>query len=147
MLVTKNIRDDKKNIEKPKKKIWRKVLLIIGAILLFFLLVFGYIYANAAAQLKEMGLNASPAEIISFILRGLTTDKSGQPTFSITQTIGINSTPELKRDSTDTYTNILLIGVDTRPDDYGYLNTDTLIIASYNYDNQQDLILKLCKKH
>jgi len=147
MLLEKNItiKSDKKNRsnEKGMKPFLKKFLLTIGAILLFCVILFAYIYANASSQLKEMGINASPAEIIAFIFSGIKEDDTGSPTFSISQSLGIDSTPELKKDSSGKYTNILLIGIDTRTTDGGLMNTDTLVVASYNYETKQPVLISI----
>lgn len=48
--------------------------------------------------------------------------------------LGNKKDPELKKDSLGKHTNILLIGIDSRGDKSGLKNTDTMIVASYNYD-------------
>ncbi|KKR05599.1 MAG: Cell envelope-related transcriptional attenuator [candidate division WS6 bacterium GW2011_GWF2_39_15] len=42
--------------------------------------------------------------------------------------------PELKKDSSGKYTNVLLVGIDSRGEKSTLRNTDSMIIASYNYE-------------
>ena len=41
--------------------------------------------------------------------------------------------PELKRDSSNKYTNVMLVGIDTRANTE-LLNTDVIIVGSYNHE-------------
>jgi LCP family protein required for cell wall assembly len=43
--------------------------------------------------------------------------------------------PELKKDSTGKYTSVMMVGIDTR-DTGNLMNTDTIIVATYNYDTK-----------
>ncbi len=53
-----------------------------------------------------------------------------------------NQEPELQKDSSGKYTNALIIGIDTR-DNGGGLNTDTLIVSSYNYDTNSITMISI----
>jgi len=50
--------------------------------------------------------------------------------------------PELKKDSTGKYTNVMLIGIDTR-EKGNLLNTDTIIVASYNYETKNIVMISI----
>jgi len=54
----------------------------------------------------------------------------------------MNVEPELKKDSTGKYTNFLIIGIDTR-ENAGGLNTDTLMLVSYNYDTKDIVMISV----
>lgn len=49
---------------------------------------------------------------------------------------------ELKKDSSGRFTNILFVGLDTRGNG-GLLNTDSIIIASYDYKNNNVILLSI----
>lgn len=53
-----------------------------------------------------------------------------------------NQEPELQKDSTGKYTNALIIGIDTRANGGG-LNTDTLIVSSYNYETNDIVMVSI----
>lgn len=102
-------KDEKIKIIKPKRKV--KIWLIVLIVLIVAILgVVGYFGYKGYIMAKNIGLNINAGDIIA-------PDKD----------------PELKKDSTGKYTNILIIGVDTRENDT-LLNTDTMILASYNYE-------------
>jgi LCP family protein required for cell wall assembly len=54
----------------------------------------------------------------------------------------INQEPELRKDSTGKYTNVLIVGIDTR-ENGGGLNTDTLIVSSYNYETNNMVMISI----
>lgn len=55
--------------------------------------------------------------------------------FSITDILNpIKANPQLKRDSSEKYTNSLFVGIDSRSANSGLKNTDTIILASYNHE-------------
>jgi LCP family protein required for cell wall assembly len=51
--------------------------------------------------------------------------------------------PELQKDSTGQYTNVLLLGIDTRDNEAGLLNTDTMIVASYNHETNDAVLISV----
>jgi len=51
--------------------------------------------------------------------------------------------PELKKDSTETYTNVLLVGIDTRGNGSSLLNTDSIIFASFNHDTKNITLVSI----
>lgn len=96
--------------EKPKKS--KKILYIILGVLLFIAIGCGtYIAFKFKDVADQVGIKINAQDIIK----------------------PIKQDPQLKKDSTGTYTNALIIGLDTREKDSGLLNTDTIIIASYNH--------------
>ena len=55
----------------------------------------------------------------------------------------IKANPTLKKDSSGIYTNALLIGIDTRTDNSGLQNTDTIIFVSYNHDKHEVVMISI----
>lgn len=116
MTIDMNNKDEKEitapepriQLEKPKKKKWG-IYVIIGVVLVILGGIAWGIFKGVSI-FQKIGLNINAG------------------TFSLG-----NKDPELKKDSTGKYTNFLVIGVDTRPDSGG-LNTDTIMLVSYNYD-------------
>ena len=53
-----------------------------------------------------------------------------------------NKKPELEKDSEGKYTNILLVGVDSRQGD-DISNTDTIMVVSYNYETNNLLLISI----
>lgn len=49
--------------------------------------------------------------------------------------------PQLKQ--TNGYTNALIVGLDTRAEGGGLLNTDTLIVASFNHETQKTMLISI----
>lgn len=97
-----------------KKKNW---IFIPLSIILIFILGSGiYLLYKGYKVGKDVGFNFSPGNIIEK-----------------------KKDPELKKDSTGTYTNILLVGIDTR-ENTKLLNTDVIIVASYNYKTK-DIVM------
>ncbi|HOR52715.1 MAG TPA: LCP family protein [Candidatus Pacearchaeota archaeon] len=94
--------------KKPKKKNIA-LRLIIFLLLLAIVGFIGYFFWKTKKISKDIGFKFNPVEII-------TTKK-----------------PELKKDTNGKFTNILLIGVDSREGNF-ISNTDTLIVASYDYE-------------
>lgn len=92
----------KKTGKKKKRRVILLTLLIIITLGLGFLIYKGYIFSH------EFGFRFQPSSLLS-------RDKKG-----------------LKKDSSENFTNILLVGLDTR-ENGGLLNTDTIMLASYNH--------------
>jgi len=108
-------RDNKPlKLETPKKKKW-PIFLVIGIALLVFGGL-GFLVYKGIILSKNIGFHFNANDII-------TPQKD----------------PELIKDSTGKYTNILIVGVDTR-EETALLNTDTIIVLSYNYDTK-DIIM------
>jgi len=62
---------------------------------------------------------------------------------SIIETIITEEHFELKKDISDTYTNVLAIGIDTRENDHSLLNTDTIMIGSYNHKTNEMVMFSI----
>jgi LCP family protein required for cell wall assembly len=97
---------DKKSIQPKSRKKKRKKIIITVLLILFlglgFLIYKGYSFSH------DFGFRFQPGNL-------LTKEKK-----------------ELRKDSSGNFTNVLLVGIDTR-ENGGLLNTDTIIFASYNY--------------
>ena len=97
-------KDTKKGEDKGKKKMNIKKI-VIWVIVLAILGVIGtYIY-KIYSKGRQIGFKLNPTTILS------------------------TKEPELKRDSSQQFTNIAIIGIDTR-ENSTLLNTDTIILAS-----------------
>ncbi|MCD4756559.1 LCP family protein [bacterium] len=94
-----------------KRKITKAILLILAVITVAVISYIGYFVYKAYKTGTAIGFKFRPNDIIA------------------------QDNPELKKDSTGKYTNILVVGVDTR-ENGNLLNTDSLILISYNYDTQ-----------
>ncbi len=93
--------------EEKKKRKKKKIMIIVFTVLLLvlgmgFLIYKGYIFSH------DFGFRFGPGSLI------------------------LREEQELKKDSSGNFTNVLLVGLDTR-ENGGLLNTDTIIMASYNY--------------
>lgn len=98
---------DSNSLKSKKRKHW---IFIPLSILLITILGIGIYFLYKGYKVGEgIGFNFSPGNLID-----------------------IKKDPELKKDSTQTYTNILLVGIDTR-ENSKLLNTDVIILASYNH--------------
>lgn len=62
--------------------------------------------------------------------------------FSPSKLIEKKKDPELQKDSTGVYTNVLLVGIDTR-DNSKLLNTDVIIVASYNHQTKDVVMISI----
>jgi LCP family protein required for cell wall assembly len=128
MTIDMNIKDEKEitapepkiQIEEPKKKKGKKwpIFVILG-IVVVVLAGIGFGIFKGIAIFQKIGLKID----------------SGSLSFK-------NVEPELKKDSTGKYTNCLIIGIDTRGTSDG-LNTDTIILASYNYDTSNVVMVSV----
>ena len=103
--------------ENQDKKKWPKIVIIILAILLIAEL--SYYLWGIYQKAKDIGFSITPKDLIS------------QP-----------EDPELKKDSTGKYTNFMIVGIDTR-ENSSLLNTDTIVVASYNYDTNSVTMLSI----
>lgn len=109
-----------KGLKTNKKSKIKK--LFIGLLLLLLicapLAYFGYKFATETNKtLKNIGFNATPLNPFK--------------------------EPELKKDSTGKRTNALIIGIDTRENNSGLKNTDTLIVASFNHDTGDTTMISI----
>lgn len=51
--------------------------------------------------------------------------------------------PKLDTDESGIYTNVLLVGIDTREDNKGLQNTDSLMVASFNHETQDVILISI----
>lgn len=72
---------------------------------------------------------------IYFLYKGYKVGKDIGFTFTPGNLIEKKKEPELKKDSTGKYTNVLLVGIDTRKNTK-LLNTDVIMVASYNHETK-----------
>ncbi|MDD3474535.1 MAG: LCP family protein [Candidatus Dojkabacteria bacterium] len=107
--LKRNIRKVEKTNSSGVKKITKIIFSITGTLFAVLLAYGGYMIYKAYKAGTEIGLNLNPSDVISQELPKLATDSSG------------------------IYTNILLVGIDTR-EGGDLLNTDTIILASYNHE-------------
>ncbi len=103
--------------ESRKKRSWIYILLSI--LLIAFLGVGIYLGYKGYKIGKDVGFNFSPGRLI---------EKKRDP--------------ELKKDSTGVYTNVLLVGIDTR-DNTKLLNTDVIIVGSYNHQTKDIVMISI----
>lgn len=114
------------NVNKEKKKFNKKWF---GLLFLFGIIALALVGYRALEFSNNVGIKIRPDDLIN----------------------PIKKDPELKRDSTGKYTSALLVGIDSRSPKSGLLNTDSMIIATYNYDTHnitmisvpRDLYVKL----
>jgi polyisoprenyl-teichoic acid--peptidoglycan teichoic acid transferase len=100
-----------------------KLLIIILSIVLTIVIgagVFGY--NRIVTMFKNIGIDVTPKTIIGSIN---------------------NEVYELKKDSSGTATNALLVGIDTRENDKSLVNTDTIVVVSYNYKSNEIVMLSI----
>jgi LCP family protein required for cell wall assembly len=122
------IRENVNLAPKPRKRfnfkfvgIYLLILFVIG------LLSFSIFYIILQNSLKDVGLEITPLDAISIVTEQ----------FEKKTEITVEDIPQLNKDSSGTVTNIMIVGVDTRPgENSGLLNTDTIILASYNHKTE-----------
>ena len=106
-----------------KKKSKKRAILTFLALVAIGLIAFGvYKYRQFRLWSLQTGIDISATDVI------------GQIT---------EPEPELKKDSSGTYTNALLVGKDTREYNQGLQNTDTIIIASYNHKTNEVVFISI----
>ncbi|HPP18407.1 MAG TPA: LCP family protein [Candidatus Dojkabacteria bacterium] len=127
MEVSINLTDKEINNGKPlkersvqthtkKKRPFLTILFIFLVLVIGSGLYFGY---KGYMTGKGIGLNLSPSDLI-----------------------GKQKEPELKKDSTGVYTNILIVGIDTRTK-LKTFNTDVIIVASYNHKTKDVVMISI----
>jgi LCP family protein required for cell wall assembly len=99
-------RERKSNVKRATKIIFT----IVGVLFTIFISYAGYLVYKAYRAGTEIGLKLKPSDVISQELA------------------------TLKKDSTGKRTNALIIGIDTR-ENSDLLNTDTIILVSYDHDS------------
>lgn len=55
----------------------------------------------------------------------------------------IKANPQLEKDSSGKYTNILFVGIDARSENSGLQNTDTIMINSYNHETNETIMFSI----
>ena len=101
----------------PKKKSnWPRILLFI--LVGIALGGIGYFLYKSSQISKELGFKFNIGEVV-------TTKK-----------------PELKKDTTGRYTNVLFVGVDSRESNY-ISNTDTIMVGSYNHQTKDITMISI----
>jgi LCP family protein required for cell wall assembly len=103
-----SMRGKKKMDLDPITKRKRKKRALIITILSIFLVAIGFLIYKGYLFSHEFGFRLEPGSLL------------------------LKENKSLMKDSSGNYTNILLVGLDTR-ENGGLLNTDTIIMASYNY--------------
>lgn len=100
----------------PNKSKRKKIIILIVVVLVLlglgFLVYKGYIFSH------DFGFRFRPEELL------------------------VREEKSLKKDPTGKFTNVLLVGLDTR-ENTGLLNTDTIIMASYNYETNNITLLSI----
>jgi LCP family protein required for cell wall assembly len=108
----------------PKKKssktrLATKIIFgIVGILLAIFLSYGGYLLYKTYKAGTGIGLKLNPSDIFS------------------------KEVPTLKKDSTGTYTNALIVGIDTR-ENGNLLNTDSIILVSYNHKTNNVVMMSI----
>lgn len=112
-----------KKIYTPEEEKKRKKIKIISRIVIFAVLAFvGGFYTYKAFQFSgSIGIKIKPQDIFN----------------------PVKKDPELKKDSTGSYTAALLVGIDRRNERSSLRNTDTMIIAVYNYKTADTIMLSV----
>lgn len=106
--------------EKPSgiKKVTKVIFTLTGVLFAILLAYGGYMLYKAYKAGTEIGLNLNPSDVISQEL------------------------PKLKTDDSGTYTNVLVVGIDTRATG-NLLNTDTIILVSYNHETHDITMMSI----
>ena len=102
-----------------KKKRKKKNIIILLSTLFVILSVLGFLIYNGYIFAKGIGFQFFPKTIFEK-----------------------RDTNKLKRNSSGNFTNILLVGLDTR-ESGGLLNTDTIVLASYNYKTNNITLISI----
>jgi LCP family protein required for cell wall assembly len=100
------------------KKATKIIFTVVAVLFTVFLSYGGYLVYKTYKAGKQIGLNLRPSDVIS------------------------REIPTLKKDSTGTYTNALIVGIDTR-ETGNLLNTDSIILASYNHKTNDIIMMSI----
>jgi LCP family protein required for cell wall assembly len=111
-------REKKDNSTNGVKKATKIIFTIAAVLFTVFLSYGGYLVYKTYKAGIRIGLNLRPSDVIS------------------------REIPELKTDSTGTYTNALIVGIDTR-ETGNLLNTDSIILASYNHKTNDIILMSI----
>jgi len=113
-----------KSVKRPDIKVGniskKKVVKILISLVLITVVgsIFYFLYKGYKAT-KDIGFNFSPGQLIEQ-----------------------KKDPELKKDSTGKYTNVLIVGIDTR-ENTQLLNTDVIIVGSYNHETKDIVMISV----
>ncbi len=135
-----SISKEKKDRKVPKKKKKLYFLIPVG-LLVVALAIFGYYYYKTSKMLKSMGLQVSPIQIVQMLIKGNLQEYT-QNKNSGNKSNKQDPPPELQKDKTGNYTNMLIAGIDTRTNS-GLNNTDTIMVASYNHTNNTITLISI----
>lgn len=113
----------KANKYSSKKKTSVIVSLFIGITISILSITTYFGYSEIVTSAEEVGINIKTTDLIG--------------------TAFTNDEPELKRDESGKRTNVLIVGIDTRERHKGLQNTDSLIIASYNYETNNVTMISI----
>lgn len=106
-----------KQSKSNRKRVFKKIALTI---VFLGVAIAVYIIYRGNRVLNFMGINTNPVSTISNVI----TQKE----------------PELKKDNANR-TNLLIVGLDTRPSNPGLQNTDTIMIASFNHKTKDTILI------
>ena len=107
-----------KNSPEYKKKKKKRIRIILISIIFLVLGGLGFLVYKGYIFSQELGFVFSPETLIT------------------------RQKKELRKDSSGRFTNVLIAGLDTR-DSGGLLNTDTVILVSYDYDNDNIFLVSI----
>jgi LCP family protein required for cell wall assembly len=108
-----------KRRERSNVKLATKIIFsIVGVLFTVFLAYAGYLVYKAYKAGAEIGLNLKPSDVISQELATLETDSTGK------------------------YTNVLVVGIDTRATG-NLMNTDSIILVSYNHETSDVIMMSI----
>lgn len=127
----------------------KKSLTKVGFFIVTFLIsaILIAIYITVSAKMKNMGLKISVPEVIAFTIKNkdFLLGKEQEP--NISDDDGIiekkKEIPQLQKDSTEKFTNFLIVGFDTRGETSGLKNTDSLIVANYNHETNEIILFSI----
>lgn len=116
-------------VKKPKKQNRRKFKLLTFFSVLFLLGICGFLFFHFGNRVP--GVNIPLIQPAQSLCTNVLDPKCWTENFK----------PQLAQ--TDGYTNMLVVGMDTRRNDSGLLNTDTIAMISYNHDTGETMLLSI----
>ncbi len=121
-----------------------KIGFTLFTILVTTSLIFTYFFVSK--KMKDMGLKVTLPELINFTIKNrdyllgkeelLAYEGEKDPEL-------IKEIAQLEKDSTEKYTNFLIVGIDTRGSTSGLQNTDTIIVANYNHESNKLILFSV----
>lgn len=122
----------------------------IGVLVFSFLITFSliFLFFFVSNKMKAMGLSVSLPEMVKFTIENrkaliggedLQENVPGQEP----EVEKVKEIPQLKKDSTGKYTNFLIVGFDTRGENSGLRNTDSIIVANYNHETNHIVLISI----